>query len=724
MNTSSSDSTWPIDESSPSNHSNSSTTSVKIESKDQDFGNSGIINNAFTPNTPMTVRNGQNNGKNSVYVRHPVRLDDLENRFGRVPFGRQMSTTYRAYTQAESSVKNCSLFHVILNFFPILSWLREYDFKNDLIADLMAGLTVSALHVPQGMAYGLLAGVSPISGLYVSFFPVIVYAIMGTSRHSSIGTFAVASIMTQNVINKMSSANIAPVNTTDSSEAVNPIIINSQYDHLQIATTLCFVVGAIRLMMGLFKLGIISVLLSDQMVSAFSCGAAFHVATSQIGSILGIPESKNSSGPLKLIYSWIDLIESFDRINWITFTTSLSAIIILFIYKEFIDPPLKRRFNLPIGIPIDLVILIVSTILSYSLSFESSYHIHIMGDIPSGLPPMSPPDLQLARHLIPDAIAIALVTYAVQLSVGKIFAKKYRYKIRPSQELVALGSADLVSSFFGCYPCSASLSRSPVQEKAGGRTQLASLFSASIILLVLLFLGPYFHDLPKCILGSIILVALKTILMQLGDMITIWRVSRVEGLSYAITFLSVVLLDVGVGLVIGVVVALLMVLVRLSWPSSSLLEHLPNTEIYVEAERFRNSRPVECIRIYRFSCALFFLNAEVFRENLFKLCFGCSYFDLLRLDVYNRRHFIGKITAVVIDCSTISYVDIIGMEIIYDVLNSLSDLNIRGYLAACPATVLDMLERASAYDKFSSKKFPVFPTVHDAIITEQLYSRI
>lgn len=370
-----------------------------------------------------------------------------------------------------------------------------------------------------------------------------------------------------------------------------------------------------------------------------------------------------------------------------------------------------------------MAVIAVSSFCSYLFNLNTKYNVTIMGPIPSGLPGLEAPKIPLIRKVLPDAFAITMVTYAVALSVGKIYAKKYRYEIRPSQELIALGTADLLSSFVSCYPCSASLSRTPVQEKAGSRSQLASIVAAIIILMTLLFLGPYFYYLPKCILGSIILMALKTMIMQISDLFTIWQISHLEGIYYLITFSSVVLLDVDIGLIVGILLAILILLIRTTWPHVALLEHLPNTELYVESSRFRNSLSHDNIRIYRFSCALNFINGESFRDNLYKLCFNSSYYRLLELDSHNRKSVIGKVTAVIIDCSTISYIDIIGLETIVDVINSLKDFNIKCYLAACPATVLDMLERGNFSSKISTKN-PIFPTIHDAVMAELTLNRV
>lgn len=274
-------------------------------------------------NSNYTNLNDGHNTNSFSSCRPPTRLAELDTKFGKVPYGRHMSITNEKFHRISSSVRDCTLVDTLMKLFPIFSWISVYNVKSDLVGDIVAGFTVSALHLPQGMAYGLLAGLSPINGLYVSFFPVIIYAIMGTSKHTSIGeqssapqsvglivcaffvcpllgTFAIASIMTRNVIYKVGTGNLT---SSGDLSSVNQVDQASGHEltALQIGTALCFAVGLIRLVMGLLKLGIFSVILSDQMVSAFSTGAAFHVVTSQIPSVLGLRD-KSASGPFKLIY--------------------------------------------------------------------------------------------------------------------------------------------------------------------------------------------------------------------------------------------------------------------------------------------------------------------------------------------------------------------------------------------------------------------------------------
>jgi sulfate/bicarbonate/oxalate exchanger SAT-1, putative (fragment) len=262
------------------------------------------------------------------------------------------------------------------------------------------------------------------------------------------------------------------------------------------------------------------------------------------------------------LQSWLDLLQGISGTNIVTLLLAISVMLVLIVFKEIIEPALKTRFKINTAIPIDIFVLILGTFISYILKLHKMHSISIMGEIPTGLPSVEVPRLDLLPSLIPDAFVISIVTFTISLSLGKLYAKKYKYQVRPNQELIAMGTANLVSSFFSCFPCSASLSRSSVLEKAGAKTQLAGVVTSIVILIVLLFLGPFLYHLPKCVLASIILVALKGMFVQMSDLKKYWKISRFEGISWVVTFLSVIFLDVDIGLVVGVICSVLIILVQ------------------------------------------------------------------------------------------------------------------------------------------------------------------
>lgn len=473
-------------------------------------------------------------------------------RFGHKPEAKIYAFN-RAAKATRKNVQKFSFLMYIRGLFPIVDWLPNYKVRENFLVDFLAGLTIAVFHLPQGMAFGLLSGLSPINGLYVSFFPVLIYALMGTSRHISLGSVALTAILLRNAL-----SNLGVLESDLESETIG--IVNKW----EAAATICITTGVALVIMGLLRLGSLSVLLSDQVVSGFLSGAAFFVATSQLKNMFGFSPAAEP-GPFMLLRTWYSLItQAATKTNLSTFCTCWLAIGFLMIGKELVAPYLTKRFKLNVPIPVDLSVLLISTLLSFAFKdLVVKGNIDIMTEIPTGLPLPKFPRLDLIHKVFKDSIIIAVVSYSVGLSLSKTYAKKHKYLISPNQELMAMGVANIVSSFFSCYPVGVALARSAVLEQTGVKSMVAGFVSCSAILIVLLFLGPAFYHLPKAILSAITLVALKNIFLRMKDFPKSWRLSKFEGLSWISTFVAVILCGVDVGLLIGLFVNLAIVLVRL-----------------------------------------------------------------------------------------------------------------------------------------------------------------
>ncbi|RWS04327.1 solute carrier family 26 member 10-like protein [Dinothrombium tinctorium] len=703
---------------------------LKMDDESDDISNETYTNSTTTTSgshllTSLPQRSSVASTSPRVTLeREAIEWRDFATKYGKQNLGRRISTTHKLVQTAGHCCDNCSVFGWLLDLFPFFAWIRNYSFHDNLLSDMIAGFTIAILHIPQGMAYGLLAGVSPINGLYVSFFPVLIYCLMGTSKHISIGTFAVISIMLNSAINKLGVAHSETSSRhevllhTLSTQLVNETESLPQAPDLiwpptaiEALTSICIATGLIMLVMGFLHLGVLSVILSDQLVSAFSTGAAIHVATSQLSNLFDIKLRPAKSGPLKLVYIWINIGEEIKTTNLFTLSVSVVSIIILVLVKEVLEPKLRKKINCNIPFPIDLMVIVVVTTVSYFFKFNEKFKVDIMGKIPTGLPAPTIPRFDIVTSVIPDCIALAVVTFAISLSLAKIFAKKHKYKVKPNQELIAMGTANIISSFFSCYPCSASLSRTSVQEKTGGKTQMAGIVSCGILLIVLLFLGPFLYDLPKCILSCVILVALKAMFVQLWDVVKIWRMSRCEGLTWLVTFLAVVFLDVDIGLIVGIIFSLFIVLVRFVTPHSTLLGALPYTEIYADTKVFAEAKEIPGVKIYQYSSALFFLNRDHFKNDILRQTININADDIYEGKCTNQT----PVHTVVIDCSPISYIDSSGVETLCEVIELFKELNVRCFLCSCPTSVLNMFERTNFFDRLPPKFSAIFPSVHDAI---------
>jgi len=255
-----------------------------------------------------------------------------------------------------------------LNIFPILKWLPRYKREN-IASDLIAGLTVAIMHIPQGMAYALLGGVPPVVGIYMAFFPVLIYIFMGTSRHVSMGTFAVICMMTGKSVAMYSHP--FESNTKNSTEPIEIEETSRMYSSTEVATAVCFIVGIWQVVLSILKLGSLSVLLSDTLVSGFTTGAAVHVFTSQVKNLLGL-SVKRYSGPLKLIHTYYDIFCDINKSNLTAVILSSCFLVSLLMFNEVIKPLLQKKFKRVLPIPIELIMVIIGTLLSVQLDLKKA----------------------------------------------------------------------------------------------------------------------------------------------------------------------------------------------------------------------------------------------------------------------------------------------------------------------------------------------------------------
>ncbi|KAH9521111.1 hypothetical protein DERF_004787 [Dermatophagoides farinae] len=588
---------------------------------------------------------------------------------------------------------NCSPLDLIRSHVPILDWLPKYSWRSWLGPDIIAGITVSILHIPQGIAYSMLAGLDPVHGF-----------IMLNNIAMKMGT-----INGNHLKNISSSPMNDSITVTDHSSLVtdnsSTIMMMNTPTTLEVLTSVCILCGIIQIIMGLMRLGSLSLILSEQLVSAFSTAVAFHVATSQLSPIFGFTNvTLAKSGPLKLIKTWIILAKHYDAINIHCLIFSIISIAILIVSKELLEPKLKNFTSFPL--PIDLILVITSIVLSWLFKFNHQFDIQVVKKVPTGLPKPTVPRFDIMPNIFFDSLVLSIICFAVSLSLAKIFAKKHGHQIRPNQELFALGTANIFSSFFMAYPCSAALSRSTLQEKIGGKTQIAGLVSSAIILTVLLFLAPFLYHLPKFTLSCIVLVALKSMFLQITDVKIFWLISRLDGAAWMITFLSVIILDIDYGLIIGIISAILVILIKLAFPRISILAHLVSTEIYLEKDSYNNLLEYPGVKIYRFCSPLFYLNVDSFKEKIID-----SF--IISSDVDNNEY-----KALILDFSGMPFIDKTGIDVLIEVIKSLQTKHIYTCLANCPHHIIRTLKNANFFIKTQHSKHncKLYPTIHDAVI--------
>ncbi|CAF4075187.1 unnamed protein product [Rotaria magnacalcarata] len=478
-----------------------------------------------------------------------------------------------------------------------------------------------------GIAYGVLAGLSASNGLYVSFFPVIIYMIFGTCPHLSIGTFAIVSLLTAKAINGVSLPSLNSTTNESIIEANFSYISNVSSDALLInekvgiATTLAFFVGVIQLILWLFRLGFITTYMTEPFISGLNVGAAVQVFSSQIPAAFGVPNPSDIQGFLKLPKFYVRVIGSiFKSINWISTAIAFTSIIILLVVKALND---RYKKKIRITIPTELVL-----------------------------------------------------------------------------ELLAYGLGNVVSSFFQCYPSSGSLSRSMVQGESGGTTSLIGGFSSVILAVVILALAPLLESLPMACLAGIIIVNLKGLLLKVSDFMYYYRINIMEAILWLVTFLTVILSDVDIGVYVGIAISFLMNTIRTQRPRFVVLGRVGDTAFYKSIKVFPSAEQHVNIKVLRFDGSLYACNAPFFKRKFYELIdirLGQRPLISFRIpETVEIQDSADKY--VVLDCSPMNFVDSVGVKLLIEIYKDMKKRNIHLYLSECRYDVRYTLDSMKFYE--------------------------
>ncbi len=471
----------------------------------------------------------------------------------------------------------------ISSYLPILDWLPNYR-KENLSGDISAGLTVGIMLIPQGMAYAMLAGLEPIHGLYAVTIPLVLYAIFGTSRQLAVGPVAMVSLLT--------AAGIGALNPTGPEQ------------YLLYAITVAFMIGVIQFGMGILKLGFVVNFLSHPVISGFTSAAAIIIGLSQVKHLLRI--NLPSSEHVQEIV--VAIVQNIGDVHLLTFGIGVVGIIIIKYGKA-----IHKQFPAPL-------VAVILGILLVSIFNLTDYGVVIVGDVPSGLPTFSSPsfDADTWSTLLPIALTISLVGFAESFAVAKsIHAKHKDYKLNPNQELIGLGMANFGAAFFKGYPVTGGFSRTAVNDQAGAKTGLASIISAALIVLTLLFLTGLFYNLPSAILAAVVLVAVSG-LIDFKEPILLWKKDKTDFAMLMATFLITLTLGIETGIISGMVLSLIVVIYRASKPHMAKLGKIPGTNIYRNTARFSNLEMREDLLIARIDGPIYFANVEFIKTKLDK----------------------------------------------------------------------------------------------------------
>ena len=551
----------------------------------------------------------------------------------------------------------------IAKFLPFLAWIGEIRDSNILKADLVAGLTVALVLVPQSMAYAQLAGLPPQHGLYASFLPVMIAALMGSSRQLGTGPVAVVSLLTAAAV-----PTILPEGA-------------SMEEYVVYASLLAFLVGIFQFVLGALKLGFVINFLSHPVVVGFTNAAAIIIGTSQLNKIFGVVKGE---GDHTYEQVWGTIANATSDTNMITLTIALIAFAIMIAVKKYAPK-----------LPGVLLAVAVTTIIAWLIDFGGSvetggYGGAIVGVIPEGLPPLVIPgfDFSVMNQMIVTAITIGLIGFMEAISIAKAMAAQTKQRLDANQELMGQGLSNVVSSFFQGYAVSGSFSRSAVNISAGAVTGFSSVVTAVIVGITLLFLTPLLYHLPQATLAAVIIMAVIN-LIKFAPIMHAWKVEKHDAIvavtSFVLTLIFAPHLENGI--VIGVILSLALFLYRTMQPRFTELSAHSGSTMLVNALDNKLDR-CEVVSIVKYSGSLYFGNAGYFEDRM--------------LNLIAEKHQCLKY--IIVDMAGINQIDASGEEMLAGLLDRCSAAGVE-ILFARTEGIEKVLRKSGFMDQFGEDRF-------------------
>jgi SulP family sulfate permease len=549
-------------------------------------------------------------------------------------------------------------------FLPMLEWARPYD-RDTLVSDLVAALIVTIMLIPQSLAYASLAGLPPEVGLYASIVPLLMYAMLGSSRVLAVGPVAVVSLMTATAIGEHAA-------------------VGSPH-YWSVAITLAFLSGAMLLVMGLLRMGFLANFLSHPVISGFITASALLIAAGQFKVILGIKAEGHNF--FELVWS---VIQQLGHIQPITAGMGMTTVAFLFWARRGLKP-LLQSWGLPVRLADVLAKAgpVAGIAVTAAITWFFEWHlagVKIVGYVPAGLPPLTWPqwDMTLWRELTVPALLISVVGFVESVSVGQTLAAKRRQRIVPDRELVALGASNLGASFTGGFPVTGGFARSVVNFDAGAQTPAAGVFTAVGILVAALLLTPALYFVPQATLSATIVVAVLS-LVDMSILRSTWAYSRSDFAAVVATLLVTLAIGVEEGLVAGVALSLLLYLFKTSRPHIAEVGLVPGTE------HFRNvlRHPVKVnphLASLRVDESLYFANARVLEDRV----------NALVAERLQLQH-------LVLQCSAINDIDASALDSLEAINQRLADSGVRLHLSEVKGPVMDRLQATAFLSNLSGK---------------------
>ncbi|MDB2606674.1 sulfate permease [Zobellia sp.] len=536
---------------------------------------------------------------------------------------------------------------------PFLEWITDYN-KSLFSKDLIAGLTVGIVLIPQGMAYAMIAGLPPVYGLYASLVPMMAYLFFGTSRQLAVGPVAMDSLLL--------------------AAGLGTLAISSTGDYITMALLLAFMVGAVQLVLGVLRMGFLVNFLSKPVISGFTSAAALIIMFSQLKHLLGVDITRSNRFDLLLLNAFEKLPET----NLYDFVIGFSGILIIVAVKKF-----DKR------IPGILFVVIIGIFVVHFLQL-ATFGVNIVGEIPTGLPSFKIHEFKIDTiiELAPIAVTMALIGYLEAISIGKSMEERTgEDTIDANKELIALGTSNVLGSLFQSYVVTGSFSRSAINSQAGAKTPMALFFGAIVVAVTLLFLTPLFYYLPKAVLASIIMVSVFG-LIDLAYPKSLWEYRKDELFVLVTTFLVTLFAGISEGILVGVVLSLVLMVYKSSKPHFAVLGRIDGSDYYKNIDRFgQNVLVRDDLLIIRFDSQLYFGNKNYFKQQLLKNVTGKG----------------DKLKGVILNAEAISYIDSSAAQMLIRVIEELHEKGLQFYISGATGPTRDTIFSSGIIDALLKK---------------------
>ena len=557
---------------------------------------------------------------------------------------------------------------------PCLAWLRSYN-REIAAQDGLAAAIVTLMLIPQSLAYAMLAGLPPITGLYASILPLVAYALFGTSSALAVGPVAVVSLMT--------------------AAALGPLFPAGGPEYVAAAMLLALLSGLVLVAMAVLRLGFIANFLSHPVISGFISASGILIAIGQLRHILGIKAAGHNA-----VDTLVALARGLPDAHGTTLAIGVASLVLLYLARAHLKDWLCR-LGLASGLAANLsktgpVVTLLLAVLVVTLFDLASAGVAVVGEVPAGLPSFALPvlDGDLALRLLPAAVLISLVGFVESVSVGQTLAAKRRERIEPNGELVGLGAANIAAAVGGGFPVTGGFARSVVNYQAGARTPMAGLLTALGIALTVMLFTPLFRNLPQAVLAATIIVAVLS-LVDLGALARTWRYSRPDALAMAATMAGVLLVGVETGILMGVGLSLFLFLKRTSEPHIAVVGQLPGSQHFRNVSRFQvvESPTVLSIRVDE---SLYFPNARYLED---------------RIAEQVSRH--PGIRHLVLMCPAVNLIDASALESLEAIAERLHAAGIQLHLSEVKGPVVDQLRQSDFLESFGGR---VFVSQYEALV--------